>query len=75
MVKDSFAFSEGIVEQDYDFFMESLDVDSLFTNIQLEEATDICVNILFESMVRAGGLPKIEFEELTCCYKIILFHF
>ena len=31
-VKDSFAFAEEIVEQDSEFFMGSLDVDSLFTN-------------------------------------------
>ena len=36
-VKDSFAFAEEIVEQDSEFFMGSLDVDSLFTNIPLEE--------------------------------------
>ena len=41
MVKDSFAFAEEIVEQDSEFFMGSLDVDSLFTNIPLEETIDI----------------------------------
>ena len=35
-LKDSFAFAEGIVEQDSEFFMGSLDADSLFTNTQLE---------------------------------------
>ena len=46
-VKDSFVFAEEIVEQDSQFFMGSLDVDSLFTNIPLEEAIDICANLLF----------------------------
>ena len=36
-VKGSFAFAEEIVEQDPEFFMGSLDFDSLFTNIPLEE--------------------------------------
>ena len=36
-VKNSFAFAEGTVEQDSEFFMGSLDVDYLFTNIPLEE--------------------------------------
>ena len=36
-IKGSFAFAEEIVEQDSEFFMGSLDVDSLFTDIQLEE--------------------------------------
>ena len=47
-VKDSFAFAEEIVEQDSEFFMGSLDVDSLFTNIPLEDTIDICANTLFE---------------------------
>ena len=48
-LKDSFAFAEEIVEQDSEFFMGSLDVDSLFTNIPLEETIDICTNTLFEN--------------------------
>ena len=63
-VKDSFAFAEEIVEQDSEFFMGSLDVDSLFTNIPLEETIDICTNTLFENMEKVEGLSKIEFKEL-----------
>ena len=44
--------------------MGSLDVDSLFTNIPLEETIDICTNMLFENMERVEGLSKIEFKEL-----------
>ena len=40
-VKDSFAFAEEIVHQDSKLFMGSLDVDSLFTNIPLEETINI----------------------------------
>ena len=40
-VKDSFPFAEEIVDQKPDFFMGSLDVDSLFTNIPLKEIIDI----------------------------------
>ena len=36
-VKDSFHFAEEIVDQQHDLFMGSLDVDSLFTNIPLDE--------------------------------------
>ena len=63
-VKDSFAFAEEIVEQDSEFFMGSLDVDSLFTNIPLEETIDICTNTLFENMEKVEGLSKIEFKEV-----------
>ena len=44
--------------------MGSLDVDSLFTNIPLEETIDICTNKLFENMKKIEGLSKIEFKEL-----------
>ena len=63
-VKDSFAFAEEIVEQDFEFFMESLDVDSLFTNTQLEETIDICTNTFFENTEKEEGLSKIEFKKL-----------
>ena len=62
-VKDSFAFAEEIVEHDSEFFMGSLDVDSLFTNISLEETIDICNNTLFKDTEKAG-LSKIEFKKL-----------
>ena len=63
-VKDSFAFAEEIVEQDSEFFMGSLDVDFLFTNISLEETIDICTNARFENKEKVEGLLKIEFKEL-----------
>ena len=63
-VKDSFAFAEEIVEQDSEFFMGSLDVDSLFTNIPHKETIDICSNTFFENMEKVEGLSKIEFKEL-----------
>ena len=64
MVKDSFGFAEEIVKQDSEFFMASLDIDSLFTNIPLEETIDICTNMLLENMEKVEGLSKIEFKEL-----------
>ena len=43
--------------------MGNLYVDSLFTNILLEEIIDICTNTVFERTERVG-LIKIEFKEL-----------
>ena len=40
--------NEYTVKRKHRCFMESVDVDSLFTNIPLEEAIDICTNTLFE---------------------------
>ena len=47
-VKDSFHFAEEIVDQQHDFFMGSLDLHSLFTNIPLEGTIEICTNELFK---------------------------
>ena len=63
-VKDSLAFAEEIVEQDSEIFMGSLDVDSFFNNIPLEETIDICTNTLFENTVKVEGLSKKGFKEL-----------
>ena len=35
-VKDSFAFAEETIKQNFDFFMGNLDVDFLFSNICLD---------------------------------------
>ena len=50
----SFQFAEKIVDQQLDFFMGSLDVESQFTNIPLEETIEICTTV--------EGLSKSEFK-------------
>ena len=44
--------------------MGGIDVDSLFTNIPLEETIDICTNTLFENTEKLEGLSKIKFKEI-----------
>ena len=63
-VKDSFAFAEEIVHQYGTLFMGSLDVDSLFTNIPLKEAINICTNLLYKNVDVIEGINKSEFENL-----------
>ena len=46
--------------------MGSLDVDSLFTNIPLDETIDICVNQLFENTDTVEGFKKSEPKQLLC---------
>ena len=58
-VKDSFGFAEEIVQQDSEFY-----VDSLFTNIPRKETIEICANTLFENTEKVEGLSKIEFKKL-----------
>ena len=63
-VKDYFHFAEEIVDQQHDLFLGSLDVDSLFTNIALEETIEICTNELFKESETVEGLSKTEFKDL-----------
>ena len=46
--------------------MGSLDVDSLFTNIPLDETIDICINLLFENTDNIEGFEKSELKQLLC---------
>ena len=63
-LKDSFEFVKIICEQDAALFMASLDVDSLFTNVPLEESINICVNELFKSNSCIRGLKKKQITEI-----------
>ena len=60
-MKYLFAFAEKIVKEDSWFLIGSLDVDSLFTNIQLEKTIDIYTNKPFENTERIKGLSKMAF--------------
>ena len=63
-VKDSFAFAEEIVHQDSKLYMGSLDVDSLFTNIPLEETINICINLIYDNVDVIEGINKFQFKNL-----------
>ena len=42
--------------------MGSIDIDSLFTNIPLDETIDICINQLFENTGNVEGFTKPELK-------------
>ena len=63
-VKDTFCFAEEIVEQDISLLMGSLDVDSLFINILLDETSDICTSTIYSEQVIIEGINKEEFRNL-----------
>ena len=63
-LKDSFESAKIICEQDTGLFMASLDVDSLFTNVPLEETINICANELFKSNSNIRGLNKKQITEM-----------
>ena len=46
--------------------MGSIDIDSLFTNIPLDETIDICINQLFENTDTVEGIANSELEQMIC---------
>ena len=46
-LKDSFEFASMIDKQDHNSFMCSFDIDSLFTNVPLEETIEIVIKNVF----------------------------
>ena len=44
--------------------MSSLDVDSLFTNVPLDDTIKICIDQLFKSEMTVSGLNKKEMFEM-----------
>ena len=49
---------------DCSHYMTSFDIDSLFTNIHLEETINICVDKLFENNTNVNNLTKESFRSL-----------
>ena len=69
-LKDSFEFTKDITNQSSNCFMASLDVDSLFTNVPLDETIKIYIDELFKSEMTVSGLNKKEtFEKLSLTLK------
>ena len=64
MVKNSFEFSKEICGQNPEYFMASLDVESLFTNIPLEETIKICCDSLYKNQELLCNISKNQFEKL-----------
>ena len=56
-VINSFHFAEEICQQDPNLHMASLDVDSLFTNIPLDETIDTCVENFYNRNENPPNIP------------------
>ena len=71
--KDRFAFAEEIVQQDSKLFMGSLDVDSLFTNIPLEEIINICTSLLYNKKCEFKNLLSLATQESYFIFNDVLY--
>ena len=58
-VIDTFHFTDEIRQQDPNLYVVSLDVDSLFTNIPLDETINICVDNLYNDNKNTPNIPMI----------------
>ena len=63
-IRNSFEFSKEIADQDPGLFMASLDVESLFTNIPLEETISVCYDSLLSKNAKVNNINRIDFEKL-----------
>ena len=63
-IKKSFDFAREIVEQDLGFFMDSLDVESFFTNVPLKEAINISCASPISNEAKINTLSWNDFEKL-----------
>ena len=57
-IKDSFSFSNEIRNKSTSLYMASFDIQSLFTNIPLDETIDICLELLFNKKRKVKGMLK-----------------
>ena len=62
--KDSFTFAEELKTFDSKLAMASFDIESLFTNIPLQETVDLCVKKFFKDRTHVDNLSKGSFREL-----------
>ena len=64
IVIDLFHFAEEICQQNPNLNMASLDVDSLFTNIHLDETINICIDNLYNGNENPPNITKFDFRNL-----------
>ena len=63
-IKDSFIFAEELQSFDSKLVMVSFDIESLFTNIPLQETINHCVENLFKDRTHLDNLLKDSFRKL-----------
>ena len=62
-VKSIFVFAKEIAGQGPGLFMNGLDVESLFTNIPLEETISVCCDSLFSNDAKINNINRIDFDK------------
>ena len=63
-IKDTFHFVSILDGKNHRLVMASLDVESLFTNIPLDETIDIVTKKVFQNKRRVSGISRRDFKRL-----------
>ena len=63
-IKNSFEFAKEFIEKNSGLFKVSLDVESLFTNIPLEETINISSDTLFANEAKMNNFNRNDFKKL-----------
>ena len=72
-VKNSFDFAEEVVNYDHNLYMDSLDVESLFAKIHLEETIKNCIKDLFSNNFYRGKLSRKDLLKLSITESYFIF--
>ena len=68
LLRTPFTFAEELQSFDSKLVMASFDIESLFTNVPLQETIDLCVENLFQDRIHLENLSKNSFRELLMDY-------
>ena len=71
-IKDSFTYAEELQSFDSKLVMASFDIESLFTNIPLQETIDLCVENLFHDRAHVDNLSRDSFRELLTMSELLI---
>ena len=63
-IKNSFEFAKEFIEKNSGLFKVSLDVETLFTNIPLEETINISSDTLFANEAKMNNFNRNDFKKL-----------
>ena len=72
---DSFHFIKEICKQDPNLYMASLDVDSLFTNISMNEIIDVGTDSLYKDDENTPKIPEDIFRNLPNMATMVVYLF
>ena len=63
-MRDSFSFCNEIRKQDSSLYVAFFDIQSLFSNIPIDETIDICINRVFQHKKKIKGMLRRHFKQL-----------